>query len=238
MQTNVTTSTPEYADLIGFARNIAKRFARRLPANVDVDELVSAGYLGLADAIKKHDRLPTEDFAALARRRIRGAIQDELRRQDVLPRSERRKVRAMAAVENRLAQALLRSPNEAEVAEALGVSPSSCSQLRVGASVRRADVSIDEDASAEPASRPSMAPDVVACKRIDLARVNAALDVLTEREQLVFQRIYVDGQSSRDVSVELALTEARISQVHAGIIAKLRRQLSAGIDERSTQAAS
>lgn len=239
MQTLTGASTaPDYAELMAFARRVAKRFARRLPSSVDADELVSAGYLGLADAIKKHHCLPKEDFDALARRRIRGAIQDELRGQDVLPRSERRKVRAMAVVENHLANALFRAPDEGEVAEALGVTPSSCSQLRVGATIRRAELAIGEDAGAEPTSRPSLAPDVVASKRIGLARVHEAVEVLTAREQFVFRRIYVEGQSSRDVSAELALTEARISQVHAGIIAKLRRHLNAATDESGARAAS
>src|SRR5438874_1206441 len=101
----------EYAPLIRF---IAQKIAVRLPSNIEFDDLVSSGVIGLMDAIDKYDPTRDNKFKTYAEFRIRGAILDELRAQDWVPRSVREKAKQLERVHSRLEQRLGRSPNEDE----------------------------------------------------------------------------------------------------------------------------
>src|SRR5690625_4227817 len=107
-----------YAPLV---RRLAMQMAARLPANVRFDDLTQAGLMGLLDAIRRYEKTPDAQFETYATTRIRGAMLDELRGQDWLPRSVRSKARAIEQAITRLHQRLTRAPSEIEIAEALDV---------------------------------------------------------------------------------------------------------------------
>src|SRR6187402_423517 len=108
----------DYAPLIRF---VAQRIAARLPSNIDIDDLISAGVIGLMDAIEKYDPSRDNKFKTYAEFRIRGAILDELRSQDWIPRSMREKAKIVERAFVRLEQEFGRVPQEKEVAKELGM---------------------------------------------------------------------------------------------------------------------
>ncbi|MGE0634152.1 MAG: sigma-70 family RNA polymerase sigma factor, partial [Pseudobdellovibrionaceae bacterium] len=109
----------EYTPLIRF---VAQKIAVRLPSNIELDDLISAGVIGLMDAIEKYDPSRDNKFKTYAEFRIRGAILDELRSQDWVPRSVRDKSKLLDRTTIQLEQSLGRLPGEEEVAKALNVS--------------------------------------------------------------------------------------------------------------------
>src|SRR6516165_6787735 len=108
----------EYAPLIKF---IAQKIAVRLPSNIEFDDLVSSGVIGLMDAIDKYDPTRDNKFKTYAEFRIRGAILDELRAQDWVPRSVREKAKQLEKAHVRLEQQLGRMPTEDEITRELNV---------------------------------------------------------------------------------------------------------------------
>src|ERR1043165_90450 len=109
----------EYAPLIKF---IAQKIAVRLPSNIELDDLISSGVIGLMDAIEKYDPSRDNKFKTYAEFRIRGAILDELRAQDWVPRSIREKAKQLERAHLRLEQRLGRVPTEDEVTKELNIS--------------------------------------------------------------------------------------------------------------------
>src|SRR5215213_287539 len=109
---------------LGLVHHVARALARKLHDGVELDELVSAGTIGLVQAMESFDPRRGLSFSTFAVPRIRGAILDELRRQDRVPRSVRRKTRAIAAVRESLARQLGRNPLRSELSRALEISES------------------------------------------------------------------------------------------------------------------
>src|SRR5579871_618506 len=109
----------EYAPLIKF---IAQKIAARLPSNIDIDDLISAGVIGLMDAIEKYDPSRDNKFKTYAEFRIRGAILDELRSQDWVPRSVRDKAKKIERTYQELEQRFGRAVSDSEVSESMGMS--------------------------------------------------------------------------------------------------------------------
>ena len=108
----------DYAPLIRF---VAQRIAARLPSNIDIDDLISAGVIGLMDAIEKYDPSRDNKFKTYAEFRIRGAILDELRSQDWVPRSVRDKAKKIERAYAELEQKFGRAVTDQEVSKALGI---------------------------------------------------------------------------------------------------------------------
>ena len=106
---------------VGLVHHVARELARRLSSQADLDELVSAGMLGLIQAVDSFDRFRGLSFSTYAVPRIRGAILDELRKQDHVPRSIRRKTREIAAAREVLMRATGRSPDDKHLAEQMGI---------------------------------------------------------------------------------------------------------------------
>src|SRR3546814_2627741 len=112
-------SLVRYAPLV---RKLALQLLARLPASVQLDDLIQARMIGLLDAARRYQETPDAQFETYATARIRGAMLDELRSQDWLPRSVRRKGKRIEAAIQRKEQELLRPPSEREIAQALEVS--------------------------------------------------------------------------------------------------------------------
>lgn len=215
------SASRDYTELLSFARAVAHRYAGRLGSS-DAQDLVSAGYAGLADAIRLHGSSP--DFDVLARCRIRGAIRDELRKNDSVSRRTRRRIREVTRVEKQLVQQRGAAPTEAELARSAGISESALRELRARSAAK--PVSYEalqaDHPSAEPVTRPSLSPEALVDKRHKVALLESALPLLSERERLVLLAIYIEGRSLKEIGADLSVTEARVCQIHTAALKKIR----------------
>jgi RNA polymerase sigma factor for flagellar operon FliA len=209
------------AQHVEMARRIARRVARRVPEHV-ADELFGAACVGLAEALDRFDPSRGEPFVAFAEKRIRGAVLDELRRGDLLPRRMRRDARRLAEVQAGLEQRLGRPPEAAEVAAALGVS----------VETYRADlemlgqVSLVELAEATTATT-SDTPDEAALRAELAGRLRGALAALPARDAKVLELHYVHDMTYAEIGRLLGVTESRVCQLHRRALVALRVQLAA-----------
>lgn len=228
-------------------RVIARKVHRTLPPHVEYDDLVSAGTVGLIEAVQRFDASRHVEFGCYARFRIRGAIIDWLRTLDWAPKKLRREARSIAETTNVLTMQLGRVPEEEEVAKALGMSLRMFQEL--ASEMARLDVEdLDakdrfgvEDLSHIPAPHEED-PLFVCLTREFRQRVFDAVDALPERERIVLLLYYYEDLPMRAIANTLGIVESRVSQIHAVAIRALRASLGVPIpmpvaDTRAYQSA-
>jgi RNA polymerase sigma factor for flagellar operon FliA len=211
------------------ARRIALRMARRCPDWVAREDIVSAGMLGLIEAAERYDDTRAEPFLAFAEHRIRGAVLDELRRGDIMPRRVRQLARKISAAIRELEKDG-ETASDQRVAEALGVT---VEVYRAGLSelVHVEVGSIDGEESRLVAS--SVAPDVEAGRRLTIARVRAALEHLESRDVTILGLHYVEDLTYQEIADTLRITPSRVCQLLWRAIERLRAQLGATEEARA-----
>lgn len=225
----------EYAPLIKY---IAQKIAVRLPSNIELDDLISAGVIGLMDAIDKYDPSRDNKFKTYAEFRVRGAILDELRAQDWVPRSIRDKAKMLDKTMANLENELGRSPTDEEVAAALKCSVDEfhdlVNQVRPVSllsiddshtfenSDKRTILNILEGSSA---NNPFNQLNVKAVKEL----VAQAIEELPERQRLVLSLYYYEDLNLKEIGEVLRVTESRVSQLHAQAVQRLRAKLQANL---------
>ena len=216
----------QYAPLIRF---IANRLAMRLPPSVSKEELLSAGIVGLLDAVEKFDAGLGIQFKTYAEHRIRGAMLDELRKMDWFPRSVRKDMQrveeAILALETRLG----REPEDREIAREMGVGLEEYFKLiHRGASaglVNIEDVVADGGVKAAGRGLETLSPlDELKVKEMK-GVVAGALKGLSDMEQKVIALYYYDELTLKEIAEIFHLTESRISQIHSKAILRLRTKL-------------
>ncbi|MGC2619196.1 MAG: FliA/WhiG family RNA polymerase sigma factor [Acidobacteriaceae bacterium] len=214
-------------------RWIARRIHERLPQHVDLEDLVSAGTLGLLDAFKKFDPAKKVQFRSYAQFRIRGAILDSLRTLDWSPRDLRRKGRAVEETIRRLTAQFGRAPSEPEIAFAMGLELENYQQLlgelkglEIGTlHMERSEDSGEEELAYIP-NRPEDDP-LFRCLRGEMQeRLAAAIDHLPERERLVVTLYYYEEMTMKEIGLVLGVVESRVSQIHSSAVVHLRARLS------------
>jgi RNA polymerase sigma factor for flagellar operon FliA len=222
-----------YSPMVKF---VAGRLGAGLPSHVDDADLISYGLLGLIGAIERFEPERGIKFETFAMTRIRGAIIDELRSLDWVPRSVRARAREIEAAQNKLEHELQRSPTEAELAEQLGISEEmlQSSLLEIANSSVYA---LDELWSVSDASGDQVSLlDTISDPRADdpqesLAsteikdRLTEAIASLPEREQLVVALYYYEGLTLREIGEVLGVTESRVSQLHTKAVMRLKSAL-------------
>jgi len=213
-------------------RFLARRIHERLPQHVDIEDMVSAGVVGLMDAFAKFDPAKRVQFRSYAQFRIRGAILDSLRTLDWSPRELRRKGRAVEEAMRALTARLGHAPGEAEVAAEMALSLEEYQQLlgdlkglEIGTlHVERSEDSGEEELAYVP-GRPEEDP-LFCCLRGELEeRLTAAIANLPDRERLVMSLYYYEEMTMREIGLALGVVESRVSQVHASAVAHLRSAL-------------
>ncbi|MEX1163779.1 MAG: RNA polymerase sigma factor WhiG [Nitriliruptor sp.] len=222
-----------YAPLVKY---VAGRVAVGMPANVEHADLVSYGIFGLMDAIEKFDVFKGFKFETYAITRIRGAIIDELRSVDWVPRSVRAKARKLEAAVQKLESQLRRSPTEEELAAELDwtvdelqeslakVSMTSMAALDEVLDVGEGDrISLVDTLQDISTVLPEDSYDELETK--DLLR--HAITRLTEREQTVLGLYYFEGMTLSQIGDVLGVTESRICQIHTKAVLSLRAKLVA-----------
>jgi RNA polymerase sigma factor for flagellar operon FliA len=213
-------------------RFLARRIHERLPQHVEIEDLVSAGVVGLMDAFSKFDPAKKVQFRSYAQFRIRGAILDSLRTLDWGPRELRRKGRAVEEGIRTLTARLGRPPGEAEVAAELGLDLDAYQQLLgdlKGLEIGTLHVERNEDSGEEELAyvpgRPEEDP-LFCCLRGELEqRLTDAIAHLPERERLVMTLYYYEEMTMREIGLALGVVESRVSQVHASAVVHLRAAL-------------
>jgi RNA polymerase sigma factor for flagellar operon FliA len=213
-------------------RFLARRIHERLPQHVDIEDLVSAGVVGLMDAFAKFDPDKKVQFRSYAQFRIRGAILDSLRTLDWSPRELRRKGRAVEEAIRVLTARLGRPPGENEVAQEMGLGLDEYQQLLgdlKGLEIGTLHIERNEDSGEEELAyvpgRPEEDP-LFRCLRGELEeRLADAILHLPDRERLVMSLYYYEEMTMREIGLALGVVESRVSQVHASAVAHLRAAL-------------
>jgi RNA polymerase sigma factor for flagellar operon FliA len=214
-------------------RFLARRIHERLPQHVDIDDLFSAGVVGLMDAFAKFDPAKKVQFRSYAQFRIRGAILDSLRTLDWSPRELRRKGRAVEEAIRMLTSRLGRAPSETEVAGELGSTLDSYQQLLgdlKGLEIGTLHLERNEDSGEEELAYVPGRPDedpLFRCLRGEMEeRLTGAIQNLPERERLVMTLYYYEEMTMREIGLALGVVESRVSQIHASAVLHLRSALS------------
>jgi RNA polymerase sigma factor for flagellar operon FliA len=210
-------------------RFLARRIHERLPQHVDIEDLVSAGVVGLMDAFSKFDPAKKVQFRSYAQFRIRGAILDSLRTLDWSPRELRRKGRAVEEAIRVLTARLGHAPAEPEVAGQLGVDLDEYQQLLgdlKGLEIGTLHLERNEDSGEEELAYVPGRPDedpLFRCLKGELEeRLADAIAHLPDRERLVMTLYYYEEMTMREIGLALGVVESRVSQVHASAVVHLR----------------
>jgi RNA polymerase sigma factor for flagellar operon FliA len=213
-------------------RFLARRIHERLPQHVDIEDMVSAGVVGLMDAFAKFDPTKKVQFRSYAQFRIRGAILDSLRTMDWSPRELRRKGRAVEEAIRVLMARMGHAPGEAEIAAELALELDDYQQLLgdlKGLEIGTLHMVRNEDSGEEELAyvpgRPEEDP-LFICLRGELEdRLTEAIANLPDRERLVMTLYYYEEMTMREIGLALGVVESRVSQVHASAVAHLRAAL-------------
>ena len=216
-------------------KTIVGRIAMTLPPHVDGQDLYSAGLVGLLNAVRNYDAQSRTAFEAYARLRIRGAIFDELRRMDWVPRSIHTKARRVQAVMQELEQRTGQIPSEEQMAQALKISCSEYQQLldeirpATFVCLDSAQTSEGEEGPSHYESIPDQSQESPSdgASRHELTRLIAErLEDLPEMQRKVLALYYFEGLRLREIAVAFNLTESRICQIHAQAILSIKAYLN------------
>jgi len=220
----------KYAPLVKIT---AYRLAARLPSDHMIDDLISCGNIGLLEALESFNPRLMIKFETFAKFRIRGAMLDEIRHRDWIPRSVRAKIRKLDNLQKKLASELSKIPDDREMAKALEMSleeyydmivhiqPAgmiSYDQMLSGFGGEKNLLDFIEDKSSP---HPDMEVQLKELKR----RIIDALEQLTKDEQMVMALYYYEGLTLKEISEVLKVTESRVSQIHGKAILKLNWRL-------------
>jgi RNA polymerase sigma factor FliA len=218
----------KHADLV---KRIAYHLVSRMPPNVEVDDLIQAGMLGLLDAAQHYTPSKGANFETYAGIRIRGAMLDEVRKSDWTPRSVHRNMREMAEVVRKIENEKGHDARPPDIAAALGISIEEYHKLVQDAATCRLfsfdqmGTNDDETSPADRARDERPGP----FDRIEDAGFRAALtqaiDTLPEREKLVLSLYYDEEMNLREIGEVLEVSESRVCQIHGQALVRLRARL-------------
>ena len=219
----------QYSPLV---RRLAHQMIAKLPANVEVDDLIQVGLIGLTDALSRFDAEQGVQFETFATQRIRGAMLDELRGGDWMSRGTRRQQREIEVAVHKVEQRLGRAPTETEIASEMG-QPLAEYQELLG-KVRGTQLVYLEDMSGDDGDEDYLDRHVADEASNPMAQLQdhrmrealvAAIKNLPEREQFVMSMYYEHDMNLKEIAAVLKVTESRVCQLHSQSIARLRVKL-------------
>ena len=219
---------------LGLVKRVAIHLKARVPAFMELDELIQVGMLGLLEASKAYDPAKGVEFENFAHSRVRGAMLDEVRRLSFLPRSAVAFNKEHNEGLHVLASELGRNPTESEIAEFMGKDLEEFQRERGKA--RRFETYSLEVVTEEVmgiADEASHQPDVMVEEAEFMEAVTDAIAQLPEREQLVMQLYYVEELNLKEIGEVLEVSESRVSQILSSVVKKLRGTLQVGEEQVS-----
>jgi len=220
------------SECLPLVKFIAHRISSRLPAHVDVDDLIHSGILGLMDAVKKFEPDRNVTFKTYAEQRIRGAILDGLRDLDWVPRSLRRKKKDIETAYHQLEQEKGRAATDEEVAAHLGLTLEELQHSLDDLKGVTLGTFIDAGENGEGENLISFVPDpdgenphIMLQTRELKTILKTAVDRLPTKERFVVQLYYFDELTMKEIGTLLNITESRVSQLHTKSMLRLRGKL-------------
>lgn len=221
------------AEYLPYVKRIVHRIAIHLPPNVETDDLINAGIIGLIEAVERFDPTRDNKFMTYASFRIRGAVLSELRSRDFHSRSIRRKLREYERVYARLEQRSGGMVSDEEMAEELGLNLDELYQIKKMSSM--SFLSFEEIGFCSKEERDDVMSYLVGGEVIDafsLTRlkeiedaIGKSIEQLPEKERLVISLYYWDELTMKEIGKVLDITESRVSQIHSQAIVHLRGKL-------------
>lgn len=221
----------EYAPLVKF---IAQKIFARLPSNIELDDLISCGVIGLMDAIDKFDPSRDNKFKTYAEFRVRGAILDELRAQDWVPRSVREKAKLVERTYAKLESELGRPATDEEMCKRLECSQDEFHDL-LNKSKSVSLLNIDDSATFNRGDKKLLAGLVEGAKNANpfyavsykniRDKIKEGIRALPEKQRLVLSLYYYEDLNLKEIGSVLDVTESRVSQLHTQAIIKLKVKL-------------
>jgi RNA polymerase sigma factor for flagellar operon FliA len=210
-------------------KRIAYHLIARLPPSVQVDDLIQAGLMGLLEAARHYDPSQGASFETYAGIRIRGAMLDEIRKNDWAPRSVHRKAREAAHAIHAIETLHGRDARDAEVAQAMGISVEDYHRILQDASSCKI-FSLDDGGDGESGlidELPSDAPGPLEGMQDEAFRrsLAQALEALPERERLVLALYYDEELNLKEIGAVLGVSESRVSQIHSQAVLRLKARM-------------
>ena len=221
-------------DNLSLVHYVAKQLSRSMSADVDPDEMVNIGTLGLMAALESFDARRGLAFSTYAVPRIRGAILDELRRQDHVPRSIRRKTREMAQARESLMRSAGRAPTDHELARAIGIDAETLWRWQNDVE-RTVQVSLHgqdgerDDAGPSPIDflrADGDAPDERIEHEEEVAALRDAIMALKDQQRTVLSLYYFEELNAREIAEVLNISESRVSQIRSKALGLLRQLMN------------
>ena len=216
-------------------RRLAHHMMAKLPANVQVDDLIQVGLIGLSDALSRYEAGQGAQFETFATQRIRGAMLDELRENDWMSRGSHKSQKDIEQALHRLEHRLGRTPLESEIATEMGMSLSDYQSLlgkvRGTQLVYLEDMGRGQDDDDSFLDRHMADSDADPLNLLDDQRLRqalvAAIKLLPEREQLIMSMYYEQDMNLKEIALVMNVTESRVCQLHSQSIARLRAKMRA-----------
>jgi RNA polymerase sigma factor FliA len=208
-------------------RAVAHRLAANLPSYVEHADLVQSGVFGLLDAVERFDPERCPRFESYAGQRIRGAILDELRAQDWVPRTVRGRVRELERAQERLERKLLRAATDRELADELGVAVRDLRALTQQIQLISVEALDENSGGLSQLLADDAAPDpmTVVQARETLRQLADAVAGLGERDRTVIRLYYMENRTLAEIGAMLGVTESRVCQLHTRLVGRLRGRL-------------
>ena len=221
----------DYSPLVKY---IAQRIATRLPPYIEIDDVINAGVIGLIDAIEKFDSSRNTKFKTYAEFRIKGAILDELRSLDWIPRSVRQKARVLESTYLKLEQKLGKSPTKEEISSAMGIELTELetiiNQVGIGSIISIEEVKENsyskKHRNFDLLDHQNKNDQLAYLKTEELKKsIASAIDGLPEKERLVITLYYYEDLTMKEIGKILKISESRVSQIHTASLLRLKGKL-------------
>lgn len=210
---------------------VARKIHSKMPSSVEIEDMISDGFIGLMDAIDKFDPSRSNKFKTYAEWRIRGEILDELRKQDVLPRSVRDKLKAIDKAAIDLERETQSMPEHVDIARKLSLSTEAYFKMlgsvfgNMGKRVDLENQLLDAALTAAREVENQPAPIEVLCMLSNKKILVKALESLPEKEKTVINLHFMDGLNLKEIGRVLRVSESRVSQIKHQALKKMRRKM-------------